>query len=125
MIDTNGYKELLEEQLAVLTIDLQELGIHNPQVKEDWIALPKDIEVTEADENIKADKVEDWMERTATVAALETDYNNIVLALAKIERDTYGMCEVCKMEIEEERLQADPSARTCMTHLGEEEDLTK
>ena len=125
MIDTTVCKELLEEHLAVLTTDLQQLGIHNPQVKEDWIALPKDIEVQEADENIEADKVEDWMERTATLAALETEYNNIVLALTKIEDGLFGNCEVCGEEIEEERLMADPSARTCMAHLGEEDDLIK
>ena len=123
MIDTTECKELLEEQLAILTQDLQKLGIHNPQVKADWIALPTDTEVTEADENIAADKVEDWMEKTATLAALETEYNTIVLALSKIETSTYGVCETCTEEIEEERLLADPSARTCMTHLGEEADL--
>ena len=124
MIDTTVCKELLEEQLSVLTTDLQQLGIHNPQVKEDWIALPTDIEVQEADENIGADRVEDWMEKTATLAALETEYNNIILALSRIEEGTYGNCEICSEEIEDERLMADPSARTCMAHLGEE-DLIK
>ena len=125
MIDTTECRELLEEQLAVLTQDLQKLGIHNPQVKEDWIALPTDTEVIEADENIVADRVEDWMEKTATLAALETEYNTILLALSKIDTGTYGICETCGEEIEEERLMADPAARTCMEHLGEEEELIK
>lgn len=122
MIDVTTYKERLTEDLRVITSELQELGIHNPQVKEDWIALPEDSN-EEADENLVADKAEEWLERTATLSALETSYNNIVRALQKIEDGTYGICEISGEEIEEERLEADPSARTCKAHMDEELDL--
>ena len=122
MIDVTTYKERLTEDLRVITSELQELGIHNPQVKEDWIALPEDSD-EEADENLVADKAEEWLERTATLSALETSYNNIVRALQRIEEGTYGICEISGEEIEEERLDADPSARTCKAHMDEELDL--
>lgn len=34
-------------------------------------------------------------------------------ALGKLEKGTYGICEVCKNPIEQGRLQAFPAARTC------------
>jgi RNA polymerase-binding transcription factor DksA len=123
MIDTAPYKTQLEKQLEDLTQELKELGIHNPQVKEDWIALPQDVATQEADENVGADRAEDWLERTATLGALETRYNNITRALAKIESGTYGTCEICEAAIEEDRLNANPASRTCKTHINDEQDL--
>lgn len=125
IIDTEHYKERLDEELLIITKQLQSLGIHNPKVPSDWIAIPQGGAVQEADENLSADIAEDWMETNAILATLETEYNNIVLALSKIEMGTYGICEINGETIEEERLNADPSARTCMEHLGEEEDILK
>jgi RNA polymerase-binding transcription factor DksA len=125
MIDFEIYKERLEEDLALITKALQELGVHNPSLAEDWIALPVDGDIAEADENVAADRAEDIEERVATLAALETEYNDIVRALSKIEEGTYGVCEISGEEIEEERLNANPSARTCIEHMDSELDLIK
>jgi RNA polymerase-binding transcription factor DksA len=124
MINTDAFKTQLEKELSDITIDLQELGIHNPQVKEDWIAVPKDVETQEADENVAADRAEDWLERTATLSALEKRYNNIIKALNKIEAGSYGICEICNASIEEDRLEANPTARTCKAHINDEQELT-
>lgn len=123
MTDTEPYKVRLQEDLALITKELQELGIHNPQVASDWIALPEDGDIAEADENVAADRAEDLEERIATLAALEIQYNDIVRALKKIEAGTYGICEISGEKIEEERLNADPSARTCIQHMAQEQDL--
>ena len=37
-------------------------------------------------------------------------------ALSRIENGTYGKCEVCGEQIEEQRLQALPYATLCMEH---------
>ena len=37
-------------------------------------------------------------------------------ALARVEDATYGVCEVCGTQIPPARLEARPSARTCITH---------
>ena len=124
MINTDAFKTQLEKELSDITVDLQELGIHNPQVKEDWIAVPKDVETQEADENVAADRAEDWLERTATLSALEKRYNNIIKALNKIEAGSYGICEICNAPIEEDRLEANPTARTCKAHINDEQELT-
>ncbi len=123
MINIEQYQTQLEEDLRIITVELEKLGIHNPSVASDWIALPEDVDVSEADENVGADRVEDWEERVATLAALETQYNDIVRALRKIEQGTYGLCEKCREEIETERLDANPSSRTCITHMDDEFDL--
>jgi DnaK suppressor protein len=124
MINTEAFKTRLEKELSDITVDLQELGIHNPEVKEDWIAIPKDVDTQEADENVSADRAEDWLERTATLSALEKRYNNIVKALGKIAEGGYGVCEICNEPIEEDRLEANPTARTCKTHINDEQELT-
>jgi RNA polymerase-binding transcription factor DksA len=49
--------------------------------------------------------------------------NTVVHALGKIEAGTYGVCEVSGMDIEEDRLEANPAARTCKAHMAEEATL--
>jgi DnaK suppressor protein len=121
MIDTTTIKATLEDTLATLTTELSAIAVHNPET-DDWEALPVGADSSEPDENDEADVVEEWNERRATVAVLETDYRNTKRALAKIAAGTYGICEVSGEPIEEARLHANPAARTCIAHR-EEEDL--
>ena len=125
MTDFTQHKTKLKKILADITTDLQELGIHNPQVPEDWIAVPHETIDPEPDENIAADRREDWQERRATVATLETRYNNIVRALQKIEDGIYGVCEICNQPIEMDRLTVNPAARTDKAHLNDEANLPR
>ncbi len=123
MVDIEKYKVRLTAMLEQLTSELKTIGIHNPNNPSDWIARPEALGNTEADLNVAADRVEDWDERRSTVAVLETRYNNIVRALAKIEEGTFGICEISNEEIEIDRLEANPTARTNKAHLEEESSL--
>lgn len=123
-IDIHEQKKVLGEALKEITNELKTLGIHNPNVREDWIAIPAEPSDDEADPNLAADRVEDWDQRRATLAVLETRYNNITRALKKIEDNTYGTCEIGNEPIEDERLKINPTARTCMKHTDEEASLT-
>ncbi len=125
MIDTTTYNLRLKEELEEVINQLQSLGITNPDVPGDWIAVPPQDETREADENVLADQAEEWSNRTAILDDLETRYNNIKRALAKIENGTYGVCEISGEPIEPERLDANPAARTCKAHLEEESSLSK
>lgn len=116
-------QQLIEEQ-KVLHKELVGLGVQNISAPEDWIATPEEPAVAEADENIVADRKEDWIERRSEVAAIETRYNNVVKALTKIQAGEYGACEICNEPIEADRLTANPAARTCKTHLEDESQLT-
>lgn len=53
---------------------------------------------------------------------LEQRYKNVTDALAKIESDdgSYGVCEISGETIEEDRLAANPAARTCKAHMEQE-----
>ena len=115
----NAYKIRLEEMLVTLTEELQTIGIHDPKNPADWIAVPEHDDTNDADENLAADGVEEWNERAAIVAELETRYNNITGALLRIESGTFGICEICNAEIEPARLEVYPAARTCIEHREE------
>lgn len=124
MHDTNEMKARLEAELVVVTDELHTLGIHNPDVPEDWIATPEP-DAGESDPNTEADRVEEWNERRAILADLETRYNNLRRALTKIETGTYGVCELSGGPIEPERLAANPAARTCIAHKDHENELPR
>ena len=122
-METTHYKQKLQEELATVTEELQTLGVQNPDNAEDWVATPTDTETGEADENVSADHAEDLEERTAILADLEKKYNSILHALRKIETGTYGICEVSGEQIEEDRLDVNPAARTNKAHMEEEDTL--
>ena len=48
---------------------------------------------------------------------LEGRLMDIVSALQKIDNGNFGICEECSQEIEEDRLEANPSSKTCQAHM--------
>lgn len=110
-------KERLGEEKKVLEEELEKIGRRNPANPEDWEAEAPEAEDVEADSNEAADRIEEYEERTGVLKELETRYNNVQLALEKINKGAYGLCEVDNSPIEEERLLANPAARTCTKHL--------
>jgi RNA polymerase-binding transcription factor DksA len=122
MID---YKTALATMLEAVTLELKDVGIHNPDNPSDWIAVPEDIDPNEPDINLAADAVEEWDERQALVATLERRYNDIRRALAKISDKNFGKCEICSLEIEADRLTVNPTARTCKLHMNDERSLSE
>ncbi len=122
MQDIQKYKSALEAELDTLITDLERIAFYNKETG-DWIAQPEGADVADADENVAADVVEDWNTKRATLGQLETRFNNLKLALKKIEEGTYGICEISGETIEEDRLNANPAARTCKQHLDEETNL--
>lgn len=103
-------KKLLEEELATV-------GRKDPTNPKDWQATVDDSQVDNADENEVADVLEEYEEHKAILTQLETQLNEVQAALQKIEKGTYGICEISGEEIEKERLEANPSARTGIKHM--------
>jgi len=122
MLDTTIYKEQLLIKKSQVEHDLKEIAVLN-ETTGDWVAVPEAGSIGTADENIEADTVEEWNERRATLALLETMYRNCQRALEKITADTYGSCEICAQEIQADRLVVNPAARTCKEHLEAESKL--
>lgn len=124
MTDTTQYRELLTAEYERIVRELQSIATHNPET-DDWIALPPSDEQPDADDNTDADIVEDWNERRAVLAALESEYQDIKRSLKKIEDGTFGICEISGEPIEGDRLAAHPTARTCTKHMDEETSLPR
>lgn len=84
-----------------------------------WSAKDPQMDVMSpiAEPNEAADKLEELDERGEEVTSLSNRLADVRLALENIEQGAYGACEVCGKEIEEERLEANPAARTCMEHM--------
>jgi sigma-B regulation protein RsbU (phosphoserine phosphatase) len=54
-------------------------------------------------------------------AQLAQLFREIDLALERIDRNTYGICEICHDSIENDRLVANPLVRVCLDHLNASE----
>ncbi len=116
MIDTKKYKEKLEKELSMIESEMGGIARKNPSNPKDWEAVESDMDNNESDPNDVADEMENFEENQAIVRKLEPQYTDIKIALDKIEKGTYGICEVGGEEISEDRLEANPSARTCIEH---------
>ncbi|MFN3188261.1 MAG: TraR/DksA family transcriptional regulator [Candidatus Paceibacteria bacterium] len=116
------YKKILTDLKIQLTAELSTIAIFNEKTG-DWEVRMDDAVAIESDSNDLADFGEEADERIATLAELETRYRNIDRALKKLEGGTFGVCEISGEKIEEERLTANPAARTCIAHREEEYDL--
>jgi RNA polymerase-binding transcription factor DksA len=117
-MDTSHVKVGLEKERAKLEWEMKSIGRRNPSVPGDWEATQQDTG-PEADIHDTADQLEEYAENTAILNTLELRYNEIVAALARIDKGTYGVCTVDGEPIGEARLIADPAARTCLKHLNQ------
>lgn len=115
-------ENILKVELETLTSELETIATKNP-ASEDWVAIPVEEDLVTADKNNEADAVEEWNSRRATLNQLETRYRNIKRALEKISTGTYGICEISGEKIEEERLNANPTARTSISNIEREAEL--
>ncbi|MBX4210954.1 hypothetical protein KW783_03220 [Candidatus Parcubacteria bacterium] len=117
-IDTQHFKEKLEKEKKLLEKELSSVGRVNPQNKNDWEAKSEDLDILRADSNEVADNLEEFGENSAILGQLEGKLNDVKDALKRIENGTYGVCEIGKEQIEHDRLEANPSARTCLKHMS-------
>lgn len=116
-MDTTNYKNTLIAEKAVITNELSAVAKKDEETGL-WHAMPESQSAPEADENDMATRSEDFEERSAVVDTLGSRMRDIENALAKIENNTYGICETCSNKIEEDRLEANPAARKCISCMN-------
>ena len=116
MLDKKKIKEKLEQERDTLLEELRGMGRLNPETGE-WEATPEEVEYREADQNDMADRFEDFESKSSMIKVLEPRLNSILRALKGLHRESFGLYEICKKEIENDRLEANPAARTCKKHL--------
>lgn len=118
MIKTEHFKEKLLVEQKTLAEELGAIAIFNTETNM-WEATPDQDLIGETDDNDAADRFEDFEERSAMVTTLQSRLTDINSALLKIEEGTYGKCEVSGESIEEDRLLANPAARTNKAHMND------
>ena len=119
-MNTDVFKQRLEEEKAQVEAQLQGVAVRNPANPQDWQTKDAGLDTSApaADANEAADKQEEFDERQAVTENLEERLRDINDALGNIAAGTYGICEVSGQQIEEDRLEANPAARTCKQHMS-------
>lgn len=113
--DTTIYKQRLETELEEITKTLGEHG-HQVGIGGEWSASSETMETDATDPNSVADQIEELVGNVSIVGELKGRFKAIQSALEKIEKGTYGKCEVGGEDIPADRLEANPSAATCIEH---------
>lgn len=116
MINTDIYKKMLELEQEELINDLKSSSVKDP-VTGEYNTVPSSDE-QESDELDIATRDEYFEEDAALNYEFSDQLKDVKDALNKIENGTYGTCEECNQNIEEDRLAAVPSARTCSVHMN-------
>ena len=102
------YRELLDDAKDALRKQLGEMGA-DPDQENTVDGLDFDFGF--------ADSAQSTAERNKVLAVIERlreNLHDVNVALGKIEKGTYGICERCGEAISPERLEAIPYARLCM-----------
>ena len=116
MLDKKKIKEKLEAERDLLVEEMRDMGKLNPETGE-WEATPQEMDGPESDQNDLADRFEDFDAKVSMIGSLEDRLQDILKALKEINKVSFGKCEVCKENIESDRMGANPAAQTCKKHL--------
>ena len=117
MTDTQKFKILLENEKTALENELRDIGKKSDTNPDDWDVVKKE-DVDTAEDAEVAGELEEQENASGEIDQLEAQLKDVNNALKKIDGGSYGKCEVCRKDIETDRLEANPSARTCKTHMS-------
>ncbi len=110
-------KEILEDKLKNVLEQIRTVGVEDKQNPGGFVASEGEQNTVTGDDEDSANEMSDFGTNNAILKELEERAGNIKKALENVENGTYGKCSVCSEEIEEDRLEALPSAATCKTHM--------
>ena len=114
-IDSNHFKQKLEEERQRLEEELGKLGRRNPSNPNDWEPGFEELNAQESSQDEMADKFEEMEQVLDTQSTFENRLKEVNAALERIEKGTYGTCSICGNPVPEERLEADPTSN-CDQH---------
>lgn len=108
---------------------LKEQLIEQKSSLENRVEHTEEFDTTELSnyDNHPADNATDLFDQERGMALnqfKEDELDDVNAALAAIEEGTYGKCTVCGKDIPYERLEALPTALTCIDHADQNPDLT-
>jgi|CXWL01.1.fsa_nt_gi DnaK suppressor protein len=113
-VDLDDMRALLAAEKDQLE---EELGTRGKKTAgNDWQGSSGDIKTSTADFTEIADQIEELATNIPLVEELESRYREVNEALERIEKNEFGKCAVCDIEIPKDRLEANPAAKTCIEH---------
>ncbi len=109
-------KKRLEQERLIIEKELKNFSKEDRKQKGNWNTLFPyfDGEIGSANLEKAAEEVEDYEAKLPIEHTLEIKLRNIDLALKKLEKSNYGICEKCKKKIGRKRLLIYPEARFCI-----------
>jgi len=108
-------KEKLKKEKEITEKELRRFAREDEKLKGDWDTRFPHFNGETGGSSLEkaADEVEEYEALLPIEFNLEKKLQDINLALEKIKREEYGICEKCKKPISDERLEVFPAARTC------------
>lgn len=115
-------KRKLEKERGVLEEALRSFAKQDKKLPQDWDTLFPHFnkEVGGSALEQEADEVEEYSTLLPIEYALESRLKDVNLALEKIKKGKYGICEKCQKPISLKRLKIVPEAKLCKKCLKEE-----
>ena len=109
-MDTEYFKNKLEEERGLLEEEIELLGTVADGEHHFDVIGKRGVDAAESIE--LADSFALEAQKEALLDQLENRLIDVLSALNKIKNNNYGICEISGSPIEEERLKANPAART-------------
>lgn len=107
-------KQALLRQKELVTGELGEIAKYD-EASGKYVPLQPDYDVGSVEDvGDSGEEAQELQQRMSRVDDLEASLDEISLALTKLDKGTYGRCEITGDWISEARLKAYPAARTCM-----------
>lgn len=111
-------KKTLEELRQQLVKEKADLEANISRIARPVNAKEGDYETTfdeiGSDRDDNATEVDQYSDNVSVENTLEKKLQEVIDALERMDKGTYGICENCQKEINIERLKANPSAKTCI-----------
>ena len=114
-IDIQAQKEKLIEEKNKIEGELSHIAIKDEHGV--WQAKQTEINDSRSDDEEVAESATEFQENESIAEDLKNQISDINEALVNIETGGYGICVNCNQPIEEDRLLANPPAKTCKAHM--------
>ena len=110
-------QEKLEKQRENLEESLEKFAKKDEKLKGNWNTKFPRLNGNSSGQDLEtaADEVEEYETLLPLEHSLELELRDVNNALEKIKKENYGKCENCKKDINEERLEVNPSAKFCIS----------
>jgi DnaK suppressor protein len=114
--DIQEIKEGLEKEKSALESNLGRFAKKDKTLKGDWDSDYPKFGTGVGNQALEeaADEVEEYSNLLPVEHSLELKLEKVNLALEKIEKGTYGICDKCGKKISAERLEVHPEANVCV-----------